>query len=187
MLAWCTSRVRTRSPNCLRAQNARPIARFLVQGDRRISFGGFYGGVDAARKFLGELGIQPGDRVMLFGYNSPEWAVALWIMGAIPILGNRWWSAHEIEYGVALLAPRHILADTALAASITTVVSDIAELRSILDDTALGVGAIGGVSSVEDVDEDAAAVILLTSGSSGRVGSAPASTKPGRVRSRCCG
>src|SRR5689334_7278861 len=51
---------------------------FLVQGARRISFAEFNSRVVAARQYLRESGIERGARVLLFAYNSPEWAVALW-------------------------------------------------------------------------------------------------------------
>ena len=65
---------------------------FLVHGERRISFACFRNAVAAARPMLDALGIRPGDRVMVFGYNSPEWIVALWATwcsGAVPVLANR--------------------------------------------------------------------------------------------------
>ena len=68
---------------------------FLVQGDRRITFGEFFPAVGAARERLRRLDIEPGDRVVLLAYNSPDWVLALWAIwsvGAVPVLGNRWWS-----------------------------------------------------------------------------------------------
>ena len=50
---------------------------FLVHGERRISFRAFRNAVEAARPSLASLGVGVGDPVMLFGYNSPEWIVAL--------------------------------------------------------------------------------------------------------------
>ena len=53
---------------------------FLVHGDRRIRFAEFRTAAHAARAHLAGLGIGPGDRVMVSGYNSPEWVVALWAL-----------------------------------------------------------------------------------------------------------
>src|ERR1700712_4446172 len=83
---------------------------FLVHSDRRISFKGFRAAAHAARTRLTGLGLRTGDRVMVFGYNSPEWVVALWALwlsGAVPVLANRWWSPAEIDHAVDVLAPRH--------------------------------------------------------------------------------
>src|SRR5262245_57191292 len=65
---------------------------FLVHGGRRISYAEFTSAVAVAGQRLRELSIERGDRVLLFAYNSPEWALALWalwMVGAVPVLGNR--------------------------------------------------------------------------------------------------
>lgn len=134
---------------------------FLVQGERRIAFGEFNNAIAAARQYLRRLGIARGDRVLLFAYNSPEWALALWSLwtiGAVPVLGNRWWSAQEIEHAVELLAPVHAISDIELPSSMA--VSEIGALRPCFD------GADGG-DTLNELDEDATALILFTSGSSG--------------------
>lgn len=135
---------------------------FLVHGERRVTFAGFRAAVRAARTHLGTVGIRPGDRVMVLGYNSPEWVVALWALwlsGAVPVLANRWWSRAEIDYAVGLLAPRHILTDTTL--TVGTPCSPLGDLRAAFD-------ARDGANSPAIVtDGDGAALMLFTSGSSG--------------------
>ena len=109
---------------------------FLVQGDRRISFADFGRAIPAARRYLGDMGIGRGDRVMVFAYNSPEWALALWSLwmaGAIPVLGNRWWSPPEFENAVELLGLAHVLSDTGLPDSMTVPVSEIATSQGSSD------------------------------------------------------
>ncbi|MEU0498650.1 class I adenylate-forming enzyme family protein [Mycobacterium sp. NPDC006124] len=135
---------------------------FLVHGDRRVSFSGFRAATHAARTHLSGLGIRPGDRVMVHGYNSPEWVVALWglwLAGAVPVLANRWWSASEIDHAVSVLAPAHVLADTVLDVSVP--VSRLGDLRAVFDAPAVE------PSPSAESDSDAAALILFTSGSSG--------------------
>jgi acyl-CoA synthetase (AMP-forming)/AMP-acid ligase II len=138
---------------------------FLVHGDRRITFAGFRTAVHAARAHLAGLGIESGDRVMVFGYNSPEWVVALWALwlsGAVPVLANRWWSSAEIDHAVGVLAPRHVLTDADLAVSAPS--SALGDLRAAFD-----AGDAGDVddSPAPDTDADGPALILFTSGSSG--------------------
>ncbi|MCV7229789.1 class I adenylate-forming enzyme family protein [Mycolicibacterium komossense] len=135
---------------------------FLVHGERRISFAEFRAAAHAAGIQLRDLGIGTGDRVMVFGYNSPEWVVALWALwlsGAVPVLANRWWSPAEIEHALELLAPRHVLTDTALPIDVP---------RSALDDLRTSFESGGEPpSSSASTDADATALILFTSGSSG--------------------
>ncbi|MCV7133718.1 acyl--CoA ligase [Mycobacterium hodleri] len=135
---------------------------FLVHGERRVTFAGFRAAAHAARAQLAGLGIRSGDRVMVFGYNGPEWIVALWALwleGAVPVLANRWWSTAEIDHAVGVLAPTHVLADTTL--DVPVPVSPLGDLRAAFDGPAVE------ASPAVESDGDAAALILFTSGSSG--------------------
>jgi long-chain acyl-CoA synthetase len=134
---------------------------FLVHGERRITYAGFRGALGRAREHLASLGIRPRDRVMVFGYNSPEWIAAvfaLWLHGAVPVLGNRWWSAGEVAHAADLLDLRHILTDTPLQTARAT--SPLADLAGAFDSP--GQETPGTGSDIDDV-----ALVLFTSGSSG--------------------
>lgn len=139
---------------------------FLVHGQRRIGFATFRAAAQAARAHLAGLGVGAGDRVLVFGYNSPEWVVALWALwlrGAVPVLANRWWSPAEIDHAVRLLAPRQVLTDVTLP--IDTPCSALADLRAAFD-------ADDGLTTPTPdagpaTDADDPALILFTSGSSG--------------------
>lgn len=139
---------------------------FLVQGDRRIGFGEFFTAVGAARHRLRPLGIQPGERVMLLAHNSTDWVVALWAiwsLGAVPVLGNRWWSRLETANCLRLVSPRGVITDAPdLAAGCGAEIVDIADLR---DDSGAATAAPPAIPG--PADEDDPAVILFTSGSSG--------------------
>ncbi len=139
---------------------------FLVQGERRITFGQFFAAAAAARERLEPLGIRPGERVMLLAYNSPDWVVSLWGIwahGAEPVLGNRWWSPREAAHSIELVAPRAIITDaTELTAGVSVPVLHIGDFRS----------CFAGADPVPPplpgpADEDDPAAILFTSGSSG--------------------
>lgn len=135
---------------------------FLVHGERRVSFAEFRDAVRACRSILTSRGVGVGDRVMVFGYNSPEWVVALWatwLAGAVPVLANRWWSPAEIEHAVTLLAPAHVLTDTSLDVAVPT--SPLSDLTAAFDEPAVD------AASVPHTDPDATALVLFTSGSSG--------------------
>ena len=139
---------------------------FLVQGERRVTFGEFFTAIGAARESLVPLNIQPGDRVVLLAYNSPDWMLSLWAIwsiGAVPVLGNRWWSPREAAHSLDLVAPRAVITDTPeLTAYCGVPVLDIADFGSCFGGTGGELPDIPGPR-----DEDDAAVILFTSGSSG--------------------
>ena len=135
---------------------------FLVQGERRVGFGEFFAAIAGARELLVPLGIRPRDRVVLLAYNSPDWVLALWTiwsLGAVPVLGNRWWSQGEAEHCIALVGARAVITDAPGLAGEAAV--DIAALS----------GCFAEPGPVPDVpgppDEDDPAVILFTSGSTG--------------------
>ena len=137
---------------------------FLVQGERRISFGEFFAAVDPACARLKSLGVRPGTRVVLLAYNSPDWVLALWAIwaaGAVPVLGNRWWSRQEAQHSIALVAPAAVITDD-LATPTDVAVLDVAELAR----------CFGGFTDTLPVlpgpdDEDDPMAVLFTSGSSG--------------------
>ena len=144
---------------------------YLVQGDRRITFRQFSSAIAPACTHFADLGVREGDRVMLLAYNSPDWVLALWslwMIGAVPVLGNRWWSPHEIDNAVDVAAPRCIVTDMPqLPDSVTVPTTPVGDLRRFFE-------AAGSELSPrrEDItaprgDEDAPALILFTSGSSG--------------------
>lgn len=137
---------------------------FLVQGERRIGFGEFFAAVDTARARLGPLGVQPGARIVLLAYNSPDWVVALfaiWALGAVPVLGNRWWSPREAEHSIALVDPAAVITDDpAVPADVP--ILDVADFASCFGGFADAPPQLPGPHT-----EDDPAAILFTSGSSG--------------------
>lgn len=136
---------------------------FLVQGDRRISYAQFRAVIDGVRQRLSATGIARGDRVMVFGYNSPEWVLAVWALllrGAVPVLGNRWWSPAEIDHAAALLDLRLILTDTAVETGVPTL--PLADLAQAFDTPASAAAPDPAETGIDDV-----ALVLFTSGSSG--------------------
>ncbi len=89
----------------------------LCQGDRVVSFAGLRrGAADKARTLAAE-GISGGDKVMLLGWNSPDWVMNFWAclqLGAIPVLANAWWGQNEVDYALELIQPRLVLADATI-------------------------------------------------------------------------
>jgi long-chain acyl-CoA synthetase len=88
---------------------------FLVQGDRRLTFGETLAAVGSARGRLAALGIGAGDRVMILASNSPDWVVAFLAVttaGAVAVAGNRWWGEPDVSHAVRLTHPRLVVADS---------------------------------------------------------------------------
>jgi acyl-CoA synthetase (AMP-forming)/AMP-acid ligase II len=146
------------------AESARWADRtFLVHGGRRMTYSAFADAVTAGVTDLRAEGVAPGDRIMLYAYNTPHWVVALWsswLSGAIPVLANRWWRQTELEHAIDLLEPHLILTDTPLDGVAPAQVRDIAGFAADRQVTEI-------VGSDEVTDPDATAAILFTSGSSG--------------------
>ena len=92
-----------------------------------------------------------GDRVAILGRNSIEWVVAFWAtvsLGAIAVGLNAWWSEDEVRYAIEDCDPSLVVDDMSRLAAV------IEGPRAVLPDIA--------------VDEDDPAVILYTSGTTGR-------------------
>lgn len=142
----------------------------LVQGPRRVTFRRFLSAVEPAANELSRRGVGAGDHVLLLAYNSPDWVLALyaiWRAGGVAVLGNRWWSAHEITHAVSLAHP--VLAITDLP--------DPAGRGLVPAITPSEVGTFYDTPEVDDLEgilggfptppEDDPALIIFTSGSSG--------------------
>ena len=138
---------------------------FLVHGDHRITFGEFFAAVDMARERLAALGVQPGDRVLLLAYNTPEWVLTLWAIwaaGAVPVLGNRWWSVPEAAHCLAVVGPRAVITDAHGLVPEGPTVLDIADLRDCFTAATAELPDIPGPAG-----EESPSVVLFTSGSTG--------------------
>jgi acyl-CoA synthetase (AMP-forming)/AMP-acid ligase II len=139
-----------------------------VQADSTLTFGDLAAAVWHKAGELARLGVKPGDRIFVLGWNCPEWIVNLWAAwraGAVPVLGNAWWSAPEILGALQALEPVLVLADDRCATKVP------AGWRIAPWATESGSGSAGAAAghdrSDEDEDENEPAVILFTSGSAG--------------------
>ncbi|GCE00381.1 class I adenylate-forming enzyme family protein [Embleya hyalina] len=150
---------------------------YLVHEDRRITFTRHVRDVASTAHALRErYGVGPGDRVAILAANRPEWLTAFQAaaaLGAIAVGMNGWWAADEIRYAVADCAPTVLIADrrrlerlggAAAAADelglpVVEMEGDFAALTEYAPDADLPPGA---------ADEDDPALILYTSGTTGR-------------------
>ncbi|UTT48296.1 MULTISPECIES: class I adenylate-forming enzyme family protein [Rhodococcus] len=146
---------------------------YLVTADRRISFTEHADAVAAlATALRDDYGVRKGDRIAVLAANSPEWIVTFWAaqcLGAIAVGLNSWWTPAEIAYGVDLTGPKVIVADAKRAQLLAAADASGYELLTIEQDVPRIVSEKAGSELPStDVDEDDPAVILFTSGTSGR-------------------
>jgi steroid-24-oyl-CoA synthetase len=164
-------------------------ATFIAYGDRTWGFARFtteaYGVGEA---LAGRFGIGPGDRVAVLSANNPEWCLTFWATvarGAVLVGLNGWWKADEILYGLVdsgstvLVADRgrferirDRLAEAPALAHVFLVDADPADYAATPGVTLHRFDELAGTPSAEApgtaIDEDDAAVIFYTSGTTGK-------------------
>jgi acyl-CoA synthetase (AMP-forming)/AMP-acid ligase II len=124
---------------------------YIVDGDRRITYGDHHAAVGRVAAYLVEQGVQKGDRVAILGKNSIEWVVTFWAtvsIGAIAVGLNVWWAKDELDYAISDCTPK-------------LVVDDMSPIAALLEGPDVA-------RPIVDIDEDDPALILYTSGTTGR-------------------
>jgi long-chain acyl-CoA synthetase len=143
---------------------------YLVQGDRRLTFGDHERAVASVADAFADQGVRAGVPVLLYGANAIEWVVSFWAIlraGAIVVLGNAWWSDDELAHALVTSEPALIVGD---ARRLEKVPADRPALsfEAIADVVARGrSGADPGSATAAAIDEDDPAIILFTSGTTG--------------------
>ena len=80
---------------------ANPDREALVFEGQRLTFAQFKAQVDGAARALMDLGIAPGDHVVLFMPNSVEWLCAFYALaklGAVVVPVNTRFRSHDLDY-----------------------------------------------------------------------------------------
>jgi steroid-24-oyl-CoA synthetase len=160
---------------------ARGDVEFLVQGERRISYGEFAERVwGAARSLQRDHGLARGDRLAILSYNCPDWIIALFgatSAGAIGVGLNGWWATEEIEYGLGDSGARFLVVDERLFPRVEPLLGRLPSLERVFF---IGERAPAGTVPVGEIlepcaeaptgplEEDDPWVILYTSGTTGR-------------------
>jgi len=160
---------------------ARGDVDFMVQGDRRISYGEFAQRVwGAARALQLEHGLVKGDRLAILSYNCPDWLIALFgaaSAGGIAVGLNGWWATEEIEYGLTDSGSRYLVVDERLYPRVEPLLGKLANLERVFF---IGQSAPAGTIPIDEIlaphaeppttplEEDDPFIILYTSGTTGR-------------------
>ena len=142
----------------------------IVQGERRVLFDDLLAAVARKADYLRGEGIVRRDRVLILGWNSPDWIVNFWActqVGAAPALANAWWSALEVNEAVALLQPAIILADDAHGPEKLSTTTRRGVWAADVSGQADPTEAIIETADAA-ADENDPAVIIFTSGTGGR-------------------
>jgi long-chain acyl-CoA synthetase len=156
---------------------------FVVQGDRRLSYGEHNGRVRATAQGLTAWGVRRGDRVALLSANNPEWVVSFWACAAasaicVPL--NAWWRAEELQFALEDSGSRVLICDERrweLVKHLPEVLPALEQVYVIGTETpAAGASPFADLEAGgdphefphADVDEDDVAGIFYTSGTTGK-------------------
>lgn len=142
---------------------------YMVTLEGRLSFAEHARRVSSlALALREEHGVRPGDRVAIAAANSQAWIETFWAtvsIGAVAVGCNAWWAPRELEHALQLTRPVLVVADERRRAQLPSTLpvlaieSDVDRLAKAHPDAPL---------PSADVAEDDPAVILFTSGTSGR-------------------
>ncbi len=164
--------------------DARAEVDFIVQGDRRLTFGEHNALVRRVAAAFLDLGIVHGDRVAILSANNPEWVVLFWAaaaLGVVVVPLNAWWKTEELEFGLRDSGAKLLCCDARRWALVRDTVADLEDLEHVfvMDlDEPDGVARPGTELLVDDpgtmpeptavAGEDDLLAILYTSGTTGR-------------------
>ena len=151
---------------------ARPDQAFLISPEREWTYREAVEDIDATAVLLAErYGVAAGDRVAVVAANSAEYAIVMWAvitLGAIVTSLSGWWTRPELEYGIGLTSPLLIAGDARRLARLEDAsVPAGVPVRLLGDLCAEAREFAGKAPGRADITEDAPAVILFTSGTTG--------------------
>ena len=140
--------------------------------ERRISYAQHARLVaSVAAVFRDRYGVQPGDRVAILAANCPEWVISFWAaisLGAIAVGLNGWSTGPEIRYFVDDCEPKVLVADRKRVERLDG--DDLGVPVLVIEDDFDALEAYAPNTGFADVtvEEDDPAIILYTSGTTGR-------------------
>lgn len=145
----------------------------IFSDGRRITFAELPGQVASVASYLrDEHGVGQGDRVAICAANCAGWILAFWAissLGAVTVAMNGWWTEHEMRHALALTDPKLLLLDAKRAERLgETPGLDRVDLDAQLDEMLGHAPGRAGAVADRTVDEDDPAVLMFTSGTTGR-------------------
>lgn len=147
-------------------------AEYLIDGDERISFVEHLDRVaSVARVLHDEYGIRKGDRVAIFAANCNEWAISFWAtvsLGGIVSAMNGWWTADEFSHAMDLCEPRLLIGDRKRLERIRSAELATPVIEIERDFRRMAFDQSGSELPEVVISEDDPALILFTSGTTGR-------------------
>ncbi|MFL6089937.1 MAG: FadD3 family acyl-CoA ligase [Aeromicrobium sp.] len=144
----------------------------FVDGDQTVSFAQLLERVRATASGYAGLGLEPGNRLVLWGPNSIDWVVAALATsyaGGVLIPANSRYTAHEVADIVERTDARLVVVSDGFLDR--TQIADLTPLvpgRTLLDITALPTDGADVQQRADAVSPDDVADILFTSGTTGR-------------------
>ena len=143
---------------------------FLVLGERRITYKELKSCVEStAYRMQNQCGIKQGDRVAILGANSPEWVISFFAathLGAIVAALNGWWTETEIRHALELTDPSLVVGDSRRLTRAGSLLDNFQVID--FDQNPLFFEASEKGPEYPDLDEDDPALILFTSGTTGK-------------------
>ena len=144
---------------------------YVIDDGIRLSFAAHLAAVDALAHLLQErYQVTKGDRVAIFAANRWEWVACFWAItttGAIACGMNGWWTADEFRHAADLVEPVLLIGDQPRLDRLAGMDAGCPVLR-VEEVAGLVREHAGAVPSRPAVDEDEPALLLFTSGTTGR-------------------
>ncbi|MEM7410974.1 MAG: class I adenylate-forming enzyme family protein [Myxococcota bacterium] len=144
---------------------------YIVFEDQRITYAEHVELVArVARRLRDDYAIGPGDRVAILAANCPEWILCFWAvtsLGGVVAALNGWWTEDEIRYGLELSEPKLLIGDQRRLARLEG--RDPGVPVAVIEEEVTA-WRNDPPTPLPDapIDEDDAALLLFTSGTTGR-------------------
>ncbi|GAA0960110.1 class I adenylate-forming enzyme family protein [Actinocorallia libanotica] len=154
------------------ATAAYPDREYLADDERGLTYREHLSAVASlARLLRDEYGVAPGDRVALLAANSMEWVIGFWAVlaaGGVVAAMNGYWSEPEVDAALSLAAPRVVLGDARRLDVVARVAPDLPRVEFTPGLYARITGSSADLSETPPAAEDDAALLIFTSGTTGR-------------------